>query len=315
MADQSRRSLSPTIAIASVFVLLLVGWLLWYYGFGPGAYEVKDANELVERANSHYRKASAIIGEINERGFQWKQKELKTSEQTDKFVDELEKEEKRIDTLKGELEQTNRDLKQAQGLHLPSWYNDYLNLLLKRDEALSNGLDVAQSSFRDMKRLMSVFPDLSQGLARLSQFPAKMDEANKAVAAGNAETARTKIQETDSLLSDVAAILTSANVEFQSKDIDALLQLISRAKGILVMTRQMVDAGERGDVSRVDQLKKQIDVALIDLKKEADKIGAVGDFEGWFSHRLDFYLENIMREFNEAIDFDARAKVLYEKNI
>jgi hypothetical protein len=311
---RERPSAIRTTVIILIFVFLLVGWLLWYYGFGPGAFEVKGANDLVARANSHYRKADAIITDITVRGFQWKQGELKTSEQVEKLTAELEEEEKKVETSKGELDQSNRYLKQAQQLRLPSWYNDYLDLLLRRNEALSNGLDVAQGSFRDVSRLMDLFPDLSQAIAKLSQLPAKMDEVNKAVSAGDAQTARARIQEADSLLSEVSALLISVNVELQSKDVDALLQLISGAKGILVMTRQMVDASERGDVSRVDELKKRIDTAIIDLKKNADKIGAVGDFEDWFARRLDFYLENIMREFNEAIDFDVRARALYEKN-
>lgn len=302
------------LVVAGVGVILIASALVWYFRAGPGSYQIEEADKLVERANTLYREVEEVTNELVEEGATWKMVEITDKEKADKLAKKLNEAVKQVDPAQNRIEQSDKYLEQATQLSLPAWYKRYLSSLKSRNQAAMNGLDIIKSGLKDLSMMLRVYPDLKRAVNDLAQFSGKMEEISKAFDRNDTALARTEISAADALLGGANQLLMSANSEIQSKDIELLIQLIAKARNLTSLMRQVADAIDRGDSSRVNQLKIQLDSSYNDLQKSARKMGATTSFESWFAQRLDFYLESMADQFSRAITYDAKATSLYQEH-
>lgn len=298
------------IAVVAVAIVLVAWALAWYFRSGPGSYRIEEADKLVEKANSFYSEAEKTTDDLVKAGVAWKEVDVGDKEKADKLAKEFDTMFEEIDPAQNQIEQSDNYLEQASKLSLPAWYKQYLDSLKSRNQAAMNGLDIIKSGLKDLSMMLRVYPDLSRAINDLVQFAAKMEEISKAFDQNNTALARTEISAADALLSGASQLITSANSEIQSKDLESLIQLIAKAKNLTSLMRQIADAMDRGDSSRVSQLKIQLDSSYNDIQKSAQKLGATTSFEDWFTRQLDFYLESMAAQFSKAINHDEKAKNL-----
>lgn len=308
------------ILIGVIIVLLLCccvgGGLGWYFGIGPGSYQTAEANKLVNAANTKYTKAydsgQTIESVASDLGSKLSGDTSTASIQN--FKDEVTKLESKAQENMDDLDSADKDLAGAKKLRLPTWYQSYIDTLVRRNAAAKSGLASLQNAFAESRKMVGSLSYVIDGVDRITTAFAVFDQITAAMNANDYAGALAKINEADSSLSAAEAALKTSNETMKSKDIEDMIAVSEKFREVLPLMTSFIQAAQALDITTMTTLETQLTTKLDEASAAADKVGATGDFGTWFEKSIKKYEDEAIAKFAEADKLQKDSQAIYSKN-
>ncbi len=308
------------VIIAVILVLLLCccagSAIGWYFVLGPGAWQTARANTLISAANKNFKNV-----ETSSAGIETELENLGANEEdfsdpaaVADMQDEIVKSESKAQEMIDELAEADKKLADAKKLNLPDWYQDYLDLLIKRDAAASAALDALISGLTETRKLIGSTTYVIDAVNRQASAIEAADAAVTAGIAGDYAGAQAQLAAADGSLVAAEAALKKANEDLKSQDIDDLISLNQDYRELLVILSKLITAIQAGDIGTATTLITELEAKYAELEAQASTVGADSDFAAWVESVATKYLDTAEAKMKEATALDDQAAKMYKRN-
>ncbi|MFA5867759.1 MAG: hypothetical protein WC891_07355 [Actinomycetota bacterium] len=308
------------IAIAVILVLLLcccagsAGG--WFFILGPGAWQTAQANTLVDTANKNFKNVEASSAEIETEleKLGANKEDFSDPSAVAAMQDQIVKSESKAQEMIDELAEADKKLADAKKLNLPAWYQDYLELLIKRDAAAAAALDALINGLTETRKLIGSTTLVIDAVNRQAAAIGAADAAVTAGIAGDYAGAQAQLAAADGSLIAAEAALKKANEDLKSQDIDDLISLNQDYRELLVILSKLITAIQAGDIGTATKLITELEAKYAELEAQSSTVGADSDFAAWIESVATKYLDTAEAKMKEATSLDSQAANMYKKN-
>jgi hypothetical protein len=284
--------------------------------FGPLSYQTTEANDLLKSANKNYQTVKTSAKELDTQlsdlgaiaGDEADQQEISQIE------DEILKAESKTQEMIDNLADADKKLADAKKLRLPDWYMNYLNLLVERDAAASEGLTAMMNGLSETRKVVGSQSYVIDAVNRQSAAWTQVESAVNLMTAGDFAGAQSELAAADASLVAADAALNTANETMKSQDIEDLIAFNATAREFLTILSKFLTAAQAGDIAAMTSLEAEISNKYTEIEAESNVLGLNNDYTAWFESVVKKYEDEYDAKMKEADDLDAKAKALYNKN-
>lgn len=288
----------------------------WYFMAGPGSYQTAEANKIMDSANKKIVNINSGSKEM-ESSIQSLGAGIKANANPtaiENFKDDVTKLESKVQEMMDELDSADADLAKAKKLRLPSWYVEYLGLMIKSDQAQKDGLQSAQTGLMESRKLVGSIAYVIDAVDRMTTAFSVFESAMNTMEAGDYAGALAKISEADASLAAADTALKTANETIKAKDMEDMIALNKKVRDALPLMSQFITAAQASDLNTMTSLQPKLNSVFDDISTTADATGMTGDFSAWFDKQLKKYDDAYTKSFNDADKYQKEAAALFKKN-
>jgi hypothetical protein len=288
----------------------------WYFMAGPGSYQTAEANKIMDSANKKITSVNSgskeMESSIQSLGAGIKDNANPAAIQS--FKDDVTKLESKVQEMMDDLDSADADLAKAKKLRLPSWYVEYLGLLIKSDTAQKTGLEAAQTGLMESRKLVGSIAYVIDAVDRMTTAFSVFEDAMNTMQAGDYAGALAKISQADASLAAADTALKTANETIKAKDMEDMIALNKKVRDALPLMSQFIIAAQSSDLNTMTSLQPKLTSVFDDISVTADATGMTGDFSAWFDKQLKKYDDTYSKSFKDADKYQKEATALFNKN-
>lgn len=308
------------IVVAVIIVLLMCCCIGsaggWFFILGPGSYQTAQADKLVDSANKKYKTSYSAGQEMNSAASDLVSKLTKdtSTASINNFKDSVITLESKAQENIDELDSADKDLAAAKKLRLPTWYQTYIDTLVRRNAAEKSGFESLQKAYSESSKMAGSLSYVIDGVDRITTAFSVFDQITSALSSSDYPGALAKINEAEGSLIAAEAALKTANEIMKSQDISDMITLSETFREVLLLMTDFIQAAQALDIGTMTALQSQLTSKLDEASAQADAVGATGDFGTWLEKSIKKYEDEYDKKMKEANDLDTKAKALYAKN-